>query len=170
MRESPISPYSVAKVAATHFLQMLYRTNKLPTVILRLFLVYGIGQDNKRFLPQVISGCFSGEQFPVSGGEQLRDFMYVDDVSEGILNALKKDKVLGEVLNLSSGQPRTIKSVIEKVVSIIGFGSPQYGEIPYRKGENMALYADISKARSLLKLEIKTSFEDGLAMVVENYR
>ena len=45
----PISPYSIAKTSATHFLQMLNRTEKFPVLILRLFLVYGPGQDSGRF-------------------------------------------------------------------------------------------------------------------------
>lgn len=62
-REDPISPYSCAKTAATHFLQMMYKTYKFPIVILRLFLVYGVGQENNRFIPQVINGCLKKKNF-----------------------------------------------------------------------------------------------------------
>ena len=61
MRESPITPYSFGKVASTQLLQMLHRTEGLPIVILRLFLVYGPGQDYRRFIPQVIQGCLSAD-------------------------------------------------------------------------------------------------------------
>lgn len=64
----------MGKVAATHFLQMLYRTENFPATILRLFLTYGPGQDGRRFLPQVITGCLEGRSFPASEGKQLRDF------------------------------------------------------------------------------------------------
>ena len=49
-REHPISPYSIGKLASTQFLQMLHRTEGFPAVILRPFLIYGPGQDNKRFI------------------------------------------------------------------------------------------------------------------------
>jgi len=52
LRESPISPYSLGKVASTHFLQMLHRTEGFPSTTLRLFLTYGPGQASQRFLPQ----------------------------------------------------------------------------------------------------------------------
>ena len=68
MRELPISPYSLGKVASSQFLQMLHRTQGFPAVIIRLFLTYGPGQDNKRFLPQIIQGCFSEGDFPTSAG------------------------------------------------------------------------------------------------------
>ena len=58
-REDPISPYSSAKVSITHFLQTIYKTQKFPVIILRLFLVYGGGQKNNRFIPQIINGVLN---------------------------------------------------------------------------------------------------------------
>ena len=55
-REMPIAPYSAGKVAITHLLQMLHRTDNFPGITLRAFLVYGPGQDRRRFLPQIIEG------------------------------------------------------------------------------------------------------------------
>ena len=75
LREQPISPYSLAKVASTHFLQMLQRTEGFPAVVLRLFLTYGPHQDNRRFLPQIIQACLRDDEFAVSDGHQLRDFV-----------------------------------------------------------------------------------------------
>jgi nucleoside-diphosphate-sugar epimerase len=166
MRESPISPYSLGKVSSTHLLQMLYRTERLPVVILRLFLVYGPGQDRKRFLPQVINGCLSDSSFSASKGEQLRDFCYVDDISRGILMSLKNDEVNGEVINLASGEPITIRETINMVQRIVGYGKPEFGKVPYRKCENMALFADISKAKELLKWTPEVAIEDGLRRTI----
>ena len=170
MRESPISPYSFGKVASSQFLQMLNRTEGFPAVILRLFLVYGPSQDHKRFLPQVIRGCASGKTFPTSLGEQLRDFCYVDDVTRGILMALMKDDINGEVINIASGIPVTIRKVIETVKVIIGQGDPLFGQIPYRAKENMALYADITKANNVLNWKPEVTLEDGILRTIEFYR
>ena len=170
MREEPISPYSLGKIASTQLLQMLYRTEKLPAVILRLFLVYGPGQDNKRFLPQIIKGCLFNARFPVSAGEQLRDFCYIDDITEGIMRALVNDKVNGEVINLASGNPVEIREVVKQVQKTVGQGDPEFGEIPYRVGENMALYADRSKAKELLGWSSSVTLEEGIEKTVDNYR
>ena len=169
-REMPISPYSIAKTSATHFLQMLYRTERFPVVILRPFLVYGPGQDSGRFLPQIIKGCFSGEEFETSSGEQLRDFCYIDDITDGILRAIKSDNVNGEIINLASGDPISIRTVIEKVQTYIGKGNPKFGKIAYRAGENMSLYADTSRAENLLGWRSKTTIEDGIKKTVDHYR
>lgn len=169
LRESPISSYSLGKVASTQLLQMLHRTQDLPVVILRLFLVYGVGQDDKRFLPQVIQGCLSNNPFPTSAGKQLRDFCYIDDISQGILLSLTNDKVNGEIINLASGIPITIKEVIESVKSAVGQGKPEFGKVPYRKGENMSLYADTSKASDLLDWMPKMILDEGIKRTVDHY-
>ena len=162
IRESPISSYSAGKVFSTHLLQMLHKTENLPVVILRLFLVYGPGQDNKRFLPQIIDGCSLGLNFPASEGAQLRDFCYVDDISKGILMSLKNKDAEGEIINLASGQSISIREVIEIVRDIVGKGCSEYGKIPYRVGENMNLYANIEKANNILNWKPETSIEDGI--------
>ena len=169
LRESPISSYSLGKVASTQLLQMLHRTQDLPVVILRLFLVYGVGQDDKRFLPQVIQGCLSNNPFPVSAGKQLRDFCYIDDISQGILLSLTNDKVNSEIINLASGIPITIKEVVESVKSAVGQGKPEFGKVPYRKGENMSLYADTSKASDLLDWMPKMILDEGIKRTVDHY-
>lgn len=169
-REAPISPYSLGKVAATHFLQMMYRTEGLPAATLRLFLTYGPGQDQRRFLPQIIRGCLEDRSFPTSGGEQVRDFCYIDDTVRAIFLALQTDAVDGEVINIGSGQATSIRCMIETVCRMTGSGKPEFGAVPYRRGENMALYADVSKAVKLLEWSPRISLEIGLARTIESYR
>ncbi len=169
-REAPISPYSLGKVASTQFLQMLHRTEAFPATIVRLFLAYGPGQNNQRFLPQIIQGCLADKVFPTSAGEQLRDFCYVEDLVDGILSALTTPQAHGEVINLASGTGVSIRSMIETVCHVIGRGRPQFGEIPYRPGENMRLYADIAKAKAELGWQPHTSIEHGLRKTIEYYQ
>ena len=170
MREAPISPYSLAKVASSQFLQMLYRTESLPTVTLRLFLVYGPGQNINRFLPQIIKGCLMGSRFPTSVGEQLRDFCYVSDITDGILSVLTNDKVVGEIINLASGEPVAIREVVEQVQNIVGLGIPEFGRVPYRVNENMELYANVSKAKELLDWRVKMTLASGIKETVKSFR
>ena len=166
IRESPISPYSLAKVSSTNLLQMLYRTEKLPIVVLRLFLVYGEGQKNNRFVPQIIKGCLLDEFFPTSKGEQLRDLCHVDDITDGILSVLENDKVNGEIINLASGVPVSIREVIETIQQYVGSGRPGYGKVAYRNGENMQLFADISKAKRILNWSPKIPLLEGIKKTI----
>lgn len=170
LREQPISPYSVGKAAATHFLQMLHRTEAFPAVVLRLFLTYGPGQDERRVLPQIIRGCLQDREFPVSAGGQLRDFCYAEDTARAIFLALDAESVKGEVLNVGSGIPITIRSVIERICSIIGKGRPQYGRLPYRAGENGALYANTEKIRRLIGWIPEVALDEGLRLTIESIK
>lgn len=167
LRERPISPYSLAKVAATHFLQMQHRTEGLPAVTLRLFLTYGPGQDQRRFLPQIIRGCLDDREFPTSAGAQLRDFCYVDDTVDAIFRCFECAEADGQVINIASGEPHTIRAMIERTVDLIGAGRPLFGQVPYRPGENMALYADIAAARRLLGWAPRTPLTSGLEATIE---
>jgi nucleoside-diphosphate-sugar epimerase len=169
-RERPISSYSLGKVAANQFLQMLNREEDFPIVILRLFLVYGPGQDEKRFIPQIIQGCLKEESFPVSLGEQLRDFCYIEDVVQGILSSMKCSDAYGEIINIASGDPVKIREIIELIRNRIGMGSPQFGRVKYRKGENMALYADISKAENILSWQPATKLNKGIDKTISYYQ
>lgn len=169
-REIPLSPYSFAKAAMTNFFEMLHHSESFPVVIIRLFLVYGPGQKNDRFLPQVIKGCLQNNAFKVSKGEQIRDFCYIDDIVEGILSALDNNKAYGEIINLASGRPISISRVINQVRSMIGSGKPEYGSIPYRAGENMELYANIKKAEKLLGWKAKTQIKEGLEATLNFYK
>ena len=170
MHALPISPYSLAKGASTQLMQMIYRTEDIPTVTLRLFLVYGPGQSMDRFLPQVINGCLSSKDFPVSSGEQLRDLCYIDDVIKAILMTFKNDKVNGKVFNIASGKPIRIRQVVELIQNKIGNGKAEFGKIPYRNGENMELYADISKVSEILKWQPSVSIEDGINRTIDYYQ
>lgn len=166
-REAPISPYSLGKAAATHFLQMLHRTENFPSTTLRLFLTYGPGQNDRRFLPQIIKGCFEDNTFSTSAGEQLRDFCFIQDTVDAVFATFESAAARGEVINIGSGQPVSIRQVIEMVQRLVGYGKPRFGEIAYRPGENMALYADISKAELLLDWQPKVTLESGLNKTIQ---
>ena len=170
MPSRPISPYSFGKSASAELLQMLNRNESFPAVILRLFLVFGPGQDKKRFIPQIIEGCLSDSIFPVSAGNQLRDFCYIENIIDGIFLSMEIDDANGHIINLGSGNPISIRNVIDLIKKEIGFGKPEFGKVPYRFDENMKLYADISKAKKILGWKENVNFEEGIRNTIEFYR
>jgi nucleoside-diphosphate-sugar epimerase len=169
-REAPISPYSFGKVATTHFLQMLFRTEQFPVVIFRLFLVFGPGQNNQRLLPQIINRCLQNKTFPTSAGRQYRDFCFIEDIAIGVLMGLLNPDVQGKVINLASGRPVKIRKIVENIQQLIGKGTPDFGAFPYRVGENMKLYANIDKARTLLGWSPETVWEEALKRTINYYQ
>ena len=113
IREMPLSPYSFSKTSGVHFLQMANKNINFPAVSCRIFLSYGPYQDTNRLIPQVIYGCLKDIEFPVSSGQQYRDFCYVDDVMNGISKLLNSKNTNGEVYNIGGlDEKRNIDIVI----------------------------------------------------------
>ncbi len=79
-------------------------------------------------------------------------------------------EVKGRIINLGSGNPIQIREVIERVTKIIGKGQPIWAAHPYRKGENMELYPDITLARQVLKWQPVISLDEGLQKTIQYYR
>lgn len=165
----PISNYAKAKYESTKLLLNLYAKYSFPTTILRLYQVYGPGQDFNRFIPLIIKGCLSNEKFPCSNGEQYRDFIYIDDVIEAIIKILKSNRIKGKILNIGSGKGTQIKKIIKKIQTLVKKGFPQFGKIKLRKEENYKTFPNIKRAKSLLSWKPKISFDTGLLKTIKYY-
>jgi nucleoside-diphosphate-sugar epimerase len=126
------SVYGKAKLMSTNYLLSLYKKYSFPVSVLRLYLVYGPYQDRNRVIPIVIDNALKSKEFDCSLGTQFRDFVYIDDVVNGIIKSLKTKKDNGQIINLGSEKPIMIKDVILKICKIIGSGKPQFGKIKFR--------------------------------------
>jgi UDP-glucose 4-epimerase len=169
-REDPISPYSLAKVMNAQYLQMLNKTENFPAVILRLFLVYGPRQKINRLIPHVIKSCLQNTNFTLSEGNQIKDFTYVEDVVDFILISLIKKNVEGNIINVGSGKPISVKNIVEIINSKIKSGNPKFSKKFNKNIENNELIPDLSKSKKLLNLSSKTSLDDGLQRTIEWYK
>lgn len=170
LKVDSFSTYSFSKIAATELAMTLYKTENIPFTVLRPFLIYGNNQDKGRFLPQIIDKCLKDQKFPTSKGEQVRDFCHVDDFCNLVFKTLGSKKTFGEIINVGSGKPIKIINVIKKIQKIIGKGKPEFGKYPYRKMENMSLYADINKAKKLLNWKNKISFDRGVKNLIKDIK
>jgi len=168
-RESPLSPYALSKLTSTHYLQQCFKAGVLNTIILRPFLVFGERQKKDRFLPYLINNCIKNKEFKVSKGDQIRDYLYIKDFNRALISSLDNEKAYGEVINIASGNPISIKKVVKHVKEIIGKGRPILGGIEYRDGESMELYANIDKAKKILNWQPEFNFEESLKKVINWY-
>ena len=166
---NPKTPYGIAKLACTNFLQNFNKINNFPSTVLRLFQVYGSKQDKNRILPQIIDGCLRNKKFPVTKGEQYCDFCHIEDVVRAIFKTLKSKKSKGEIINIGSGKPIKIKNIVFLVKKIIRKGKPQFGKIKYGKNINMKLFPNIKKARGVIGWVPKVSLIKGLKNTINNY-
>ena len=124
---NPKSVYGRAKLLSSIYLIDLFKNQKFPSTILRLYNTYGPTQDLNRFIPIVISGCIKNKKFPCSKGNQLRDFLHIDDVVDAILKSLTNKNAKGQIINIGSGEARIIKNIIEYIKKILKGGYPLFG-------------------------------------------
>tara|TARA_Y100000590_G_C15652288_1_gene989272 strand:- start:14 stop:466 length:453 start_codon:yes stop_codon:yes gene_type:complete len=148
----------------------LYKTHKFPSVVLRLFSVYGPNQDKNKVIPQIIEGCIKNKKFSVSEGRQYRDFCLVSDVVNAIFLCLRSKNTVGEVFNIGSGKPIKIKKLVKLFCKKIGKGKPEFGKIKYREDENMNLFPDIKKAKFKLKWKPKKNLINGLNITLSSFK
>lgn len=165
-----LSFYGNAKLASTFFLLSLFKKESYPITIIRPYLVYGPNQDNNRVVPFVINNSLEGNIFNCSPGNQLRDFLYIEDFVKAVYRSLKSAKNNGEVVNIGSGKPIKIKSLILKIKNLIGKGKPKFSKIQIRSDEPAKLYPDISKAKRLLNWIPKVTLEQGLNKTINFYK
>ena len=163
------SIYGKAKLLSSVYMMNLFKKENFPSTVLRLYLAYGPRQDVNRFLPIIIKGCIENKKFPCSNGEQLRDFVHVDDAVEAIIKSLTNKNARGQIINIGSGKPERIKNVIEKIKKISRGGYPQYGMFKLRKFEISKLYPSVKKAKSKINWSPKISFEKGLKSTIRFY-
>ncbi len=165
----PASVYYKAKLLSSLHLMKLFRKNKFPATILRLYQTYGPRQDLNRFIPIVVDSCLKNKKFPCSEGKQFRDFVYIDDVIDSIIKSLLDRGADGNIINIGSGKPKKIKKIIEYIKFLTNGGYPQYGKIKLRKDEVLKIYPNIQKAKRKIKWKPKISFEKGLKKTIKFY-
>jgi nucleoside-diphosphate-sugar epimerase len=167
----PELPYAIAKTAAWHFCRRLHRTRGWPIVTLRPFGVYGPRQGARAFVPACIAAALAGRPFDMTGGEQRRDMIYVEDVVRGFLHAAAAPEAAGGTFNLCTGTEVPLHEVASTIVALAGTGiEVRRGALPYREGEVWHLVGDNRRAREVLGWEPRVSLADGLARTVRAAR
>ena len=164
------SVYGKAKLLSTKFLLKMKKKYNFPVNILRLYLVYGPKQDLNRIIPITIMNAIHDKKFDCSSGYQLRDFIYIDDLIDAIIRILKNRNINGEIINIGSGKPVSVKSLILKICKLVKGGKPQFDKISLRKDEIVKLYPHLSKIRKLLNWSSKISLEKGLKKTINYYK
>jgi len=137
----PVNAYGASKAAATLAAMAFARENDLELVVLRPFHIYGEGESQERLWPSLKKAALAGEDFPMTFGEQIRDFTPVEFAAEKfIYYATEAIIPKGEpkIHNLGTGRSMSLNSFAEKQWKKFGAtGKLKLGEIPYRKNEVM---------------------------------
>lgn len=169
--DDPIVPsstaYGAAKAAASALLGGY--AGRLPITLVRPFNIHGAGDLSPRLGNWVIDRALAGDPIPVTAGEQVRDFLHVDDFCR-LVWQLTADAPAGSrfrVLNAGSGEQRTVRSYIEALAAELeAAGKParvEFGAVAYRSGEPMIAVPDLTALRAATSWTPRISFTAGVA-------
>lgn len=154
MVPDPANAYAIAKNSLRLFLEQLQQQQAFSLKWLRLFYMYGAGQNPNSLIPQLQKALSEGEEvFNMSGGMQVRDYLPVEKVAEYIVNAALQTEVTG-IINCCSGYPVTVKSFVEQYISRSGKSIRlNLGHYPYPDYEPMEFWGDTEKQGNIKKAQ-----------------
>lgn len=174
--ESPLpetAPLETAKLygttkAAGGMLALSVGVNRaIPVCVARIFNAYGFGEAEYRLLPTVFRHLLADTRASLSTGSQVRDFIHIDDICEGLLRfseTLLSNRNVRGAYNLCTGVGVSVKQMaqgvarlLEKDESLLGFG-----DIPLRPDDAKYLVGDVCKTRELLGWTPSITIDDGI--------
>ena len=169
---SPISPYAVSKLAAEHYCKVFFQNYGLDTLCFRYFNVYGprqAGDSYSGVITQFINRLKHRKPPIIYGdGNQTRDFVYINDVVEANMLALKCRHCSGEAINVGTGKPTTINELTNLLTESFGQSRVKLVYKAAREGDVRHSHADIGKAERILGYEPKITLKEGIRTLLKN--
>jgi UDP-glucose 4-epimerase len=164
---NPVSPYSLTKVNAELLVQTYCITTNKNFTNLRLFNFYGKNMPESFFIPQMINSLKRNEDFLMTKGEQIRDFLFIDDVVSALLMTAKNTNSFNETMNVCSGKGTKLNELALEVSSRTKSKSKIIlGAIPYRENEVWEMIGDNSKIKEKLGFIPQIGIEEGIKLVL----
>lgn len=150
----PGNPYAIAKDTLRKFLQALQYQKPFTLQWARLFYMFGPGQNPNSLLARLDRAIRDKEaSFDMTGGEQLRDYMPVEEVSRSLVDLLEHPSVSG-LFNVCSGTPVSVRTLVERRLAESGATLRlNLGAIPYSSNESMAFWGDNRRLAGLARGE-----------------
>tara|TARA_Y100001970_G_C13977402_1_gene721344 strand:- start:81 stop:899 length:819 start_codon:yes stop_codon:yes gene_type:complete len=169
---SPDSIYAINKRDQEEMCLTFGKAYNIPAVAFRMFNVFGARQALSNPYTGVIAifcNKLMNNESPIifEDGNQLRDFIHVDDVSRAYVMALESSNLDGLSVNLGSGQKITIKKIAESLTKILNKDFNPVIEGKYRAGDIRHCFADINLIKEKLGWSPKIKFNDGLIGLVD---
>jgi nucleoside-diphosphate-sugar epimerase len=166
--ETPTSPntlYGASKLAAQLILGQLASESDMEIAWLRLFYLYGPFEKQQRLVSSVICSLLKNQTVNTTAGEQIRDYLYIEDVATAIW-AVAQSKLCGPV-NIGSGQPVSIKEIVSQIGAILDRSNLiSLGALPYGANESMFICANQRRLVENTSWQPRFTLASGLQMTI----
>ena len=165
---APDHLYTKTKIGQEHLVHSWNTQYGLPYTILRYDIPYGSRMRSNMVIAVFVRRILQGQPITVFGdGEQGRCFIYVEDLAEGSLAALKEEG-RNETFNIAGGEFVTINQIIKNLRDLLGKIEVEHG--PSRLSDFKGVVVNIRKAKEVLKWEPRTPFRTGLQKYVAHVK
>jgi nucleoside-diphosphate-sugar epimerase len=166
----PTMLYGAAKLAANHLVAQRCRQAGISFAWLRLFSVYGPGDNPNWLIPSSAASLVRGRPPACTAGTQKWDYLHIEDVAQGVLSVALTEGATG-VFNLSSGRPVAVRTIVEMLRDIAAPGlALTFGELPFGPDQIMHLEGDNRRLRDATGWSVRVPLADGLQQVVNELR
>lgn len=173
----PLSIYGIHKLAGEKYYLAYHKTYGLNTVILRITNPYGIRQQMKHSKYSLIGWflrqAMEGETIKIFGdGKQLRDYIYVDDMTEGFLRAGIYEDAVGNIYNAGLGKSYNFLEMVKMILKVVGDGRIEFVPWPkdYEKIETGDVKVSMEKAKRDLGWVPSIELEEGIKETFKYYK
>ncbi len=173
---NPLSLYGIHKLTSEKYLLMYYKDFGIPTTILRIANPYGPRQQIKHskysLVGWFIRQAMEDKEIKIFGeGNQLRDYIFVDDIINAMISCAETEGTIGEVLNIGSGKSYKFSEMVNEVVSCVNKGSITFVPWPkdYENIETGDVSLDLTKLNSITGWKPKYSLKDGVKKTFDYY-
>jgi NAD dependent epimerase/dehydratase len=163
------SPYSASKIGADKLVESYCKSFDLPVVTVRPFNTFGPRQSARAVIPTIISQVLQGKELRLGSLKPVRDMTFVDDTVRGFIAASESKAVIGETVNLGTGQGISIQELVETISSVLNQNITVISEderVRPEKSEVMRLISCADKAEKLMNWEARVSLKEGLAKTI----
>ncbi len=165
----PQNPYSASKAASDHFVMSYYNTYKLPVMITNCSNNYGPRQHIEKLIPKTISNIMSNKKIPLYGkGENIRDWIYVEDHCRGILDVFHGGKI-GEKYNIGGECELRNIDLVKMIVKLMDASEDLIEFVDDRPGHDLRYAIDNAKIKNTLSFKPHYTIEEGLKKTIEWY-
>ncbi len=167
----PISPHGASKLAAEQIVYFMSNYFKIPSLILRMFTVYGPGMKTYTFIPLVIRKLLNNQPIDFSHSKYAtRDFVFVDDVVNSIISGFKK-RLKFQTINIASGDSYTMEEIALKIAKIMNKDKSLVQFNKHKKDFTKIVMKDakanIDRARKVLDYQSNVGIDEGLEKTVK---
>ena len=167
---APNSPYSASKAGSDLLVRSYHHTFGMDTVITNCSNNYGPYQYPEKLIPLLITNLVDGLQIPIYGdGQNVRDWLHVEDHCRGILLALEKGRA-GETYNIGGRNERKNLEIAHGILKLMGKDESSIRYVEDRLGHDRRYAIDADKIREELGWEAIHTFDTGLPATVEWYK